>query len=425
MSTEKPIDPERMNPGVNALILSGGGANGAYEIGVLKALTGGASPATNHKPVSPRVVTGTSIGAFNAAALVSRLREGALTAVSELEKIWTNQIPREAPAQHNYIFRFRGDPFQFLTADQLLANPLVPFQNMAQDSVYYIQNWLSSLAGALKSNGGLVTRLAGMIDFSAVITNEPSTRLVRASIDPARIRESSIELRIASTNWDTGVVRVFENADLSDDCAVNIVLSSTAIPGLFPPVLIDGDSYVDGGVIMNTPLLPALRALRELHERGKKPGAEPDTEPDTLHLIYLDPDVKSIPVSTMHSSLDTLMRMFTVQFASKINQDISRVAMVNRSAVQLKEMGAVTDEQKESFKKVAGVSRLRPVVIHRYHPRDDLGNGILGWLDFKRERIERLIDRGYRDAVEHDCRRSGCVFEDGVPLTAPPQYLEQ
>jgi NTE family protein len=407
MSTEKPVDTEKMNPGVNALILSGGGANGAYEIGVLKALTGGASPATNHKPLSPGVVTGTSIGAFNAAALVSRLQNGALTAVSDLEKIWLNQIPREAPAQHNYVFRFRGDPFQFLNFDQLMANPLVPLRHMAQDSVHYIQNWLSNLAFALKSSGGLVTRLAGMIDFSAVITNEPSTRLVRSSIDPARIRESHVKLRIASTNWDTGVVRVFENDDLTDDCAVNIVLSSTAIPGLFPPVLIDGDSYVDGGVIMNTPLLPALRAQAE-----------------TLHLIYLDPDVRSIPVLTMHSSLDTLMRMFTVQFASKINQDIRRVAMVNRSAAQLKQMPAVNDEQREAFKKVAGVSNMRPVVVHRYHPRDDLGNGILGWLDFSRERIERLIDRGYRDAVEHDCSRSGCVFEDGTKQPAPPRDLD-
>ena len=46
-------------------------------------------------------------------------------------------------------------------------------------------------------------------------------------------------------------------------------------------------------------------------------------------------------------------------------------------------------------------------------PRDDLGGGILGWLDFSRERVQRLIDRGFRDAVAHDCDRSGCVRADG------------
>ena len=42
-------------------------------------------------------------------------------------------------------------------------------------------------------------------------------------------------------------------------------------------MVIDGDSFVDGGLVMNTPLLPALRA-----------GAE------TIHVIYLDPAVKAI-----------------------------------------------------------------------------------------------------------------------------------
>ena len=34
---------------------------------------------------------------------------------------------------------------------------------------------------------------------------------------------------------------------------------------------------------------------------------------DTLHLVYLDPDVKSIPLGALHSTLDTMVRMFSVQ----------------------------------------------------------------------------------------------------------------
>ena len=54
-----------------AVILSGGGANGAYEVGVLKALLTGQSPATDFQPLDPDIFTGTSVGAFNAALLVS------------------------------------------------------------------------------------------------------------------------------------------------------------------------------------------------------------------------------------------------------------------------------------------------------------------------------------------------------------------
>jgi hypothetical protein len=36
--------------------------------------------------------------------------------------------------------------------------------------------------------------------------------------------------------------------------------------------------------------------------------------------------------------------------------------------------------------------------------------GPLGFLDFSFEHIDQLIQRGYRDAVEHDCTASGCVL---------------
>jgi predicted acylesterase/phospholipase RssA len=55
-----------------AVILSGGGATGAYEAGVLKALFTGASPATGYKPLAADVFTGTSVGSFNAAFMVSQ-----------------------------------------------------------------------------------------------------------------------------------------------------------------------------------------------------------------------------------------------------------------------------------------------------------------------------------------------------------------
>ena len=50
-----------------AVVLSGGGANGAYEVGVLLALCEGASPATDYVPLSAEIYTGTSVGAYNVA----------------------------------------------------------------------------------------------------------------------------------------------------------------------------------------------------------------------------------------------------------------------------------------------------------------------------------------------------------------------
>src|SRR5205085_841645 len=90
-----------------AVILSGGGANGAYEIGVLKALFTGQCPSTrrdldnpNEKPgmLNPDIFAGTSVGAFNAAFLVAKwmsYREMAIpgtVAIADLERFWLEKI---------------------------------------------------------------------------------------------------------------------------------------------------------------------------------------------------------------------------------------------------------------------------------------------------------------------------------------------
>ena len=54
----------------HAIVLSGGGAYGAFEIGVMKVLFSGRSPSTRYTPVQADILTGTSVGAFNAAMIV-------------------------------------------------------------------------------------------------------------------------------------------------------------------------------------------------------------------------------------------------------------------------------------------------------------------------------------------------------------------
>jgi hypothetical protein len=54
------------------------------------------------------------------------------------------------------------------------------------------------------------------------------------------------------------------------------------------------------------------------------------------------------------------------------------------------------------------------VTIHRYFPKKPLG-GVLGLLNFSRESIEGMIERGYTDACEHDCTANGCVIPKREP----------
>ena len=94
----------------SALVLSGGGVFGAYEVGVTLALTRGASGGTGSRPLEPSVFTGTSAGAFNAAFLASRGEQPAGRAAAELARVWYERIADQGDGAGNGVFRFRTTP---------------------------------------------------------------------------------------------------------------------------------------------------------------------------------------------------------------------------------------------------------------------------------------------------------------------------
>src|SRR5262245_39218523 len=76
----------------HAVILSGGGAKGAYEIGVMEAIFSGSVRCLEKKDVDPVVFAGTSVGSYNAAYLVSRRSKHAKDALLDLKAIWQTHI---------------------------------------------------------------------------------------------------------------------------------------------------------------------------------------------------------------------------------------------------------------------------------------------------------------------------------------------
>lgn len=80
----------------SALVLSGGGANGAYDVGVVKALVEGQSPATGRRRLEPSAIAATSIGTFNAAVLLSNLAGGWPEAGSALHRVWSDRIAAQS-----------------------------------------------------------------------------------------------------------------------------------------------------------------------------------------------------------------------------------------------------------------------------------------------------------------------------------------
>lgn len=386
----------------HAMILSGGGANGAYEVGVLKALLCGDAPVTDNVPLDPDIVTGTSIGAYNASLLVAGLADGPKAALNRLQDIWFNLIPHDDNTGHNHVLRYRANPLDLLSPKYVATHPVEPYTKLAADLCYLAKDFYRRGLTFFISPGEVETRLLKLVDLSILISNDPEYRLIKDTINFEALRRSDKILKIAVTNWRTGELEIFEKADLTDDIGPQAIMASTAIPGIFPQVEVDGEYYADGGVVMNTPLSPAIQA-----------GA------DILHMVYLDPDVKSIPLLPVRDAVDTFSRYMTIGFAAAVNNDIETARQINKG-IDVLERAASGDALSEAdlrpfilaagkLAAVASKKKYKKLVIHRYQPRDTLG-GLLGMLNFNRDRISDLMDRGFEDTINHSCEESRCVL---------------
>jgi predicted acylesterase/phospholipase RssA len=379
---------------IQGMVLSGGGASGAYEVGVAKALL-----TKGELPLDPQVFAGTSIGSFNASFLVSRWDSHGRSAIAELEALWLDQLAvfLGGFGRANGMFRVRGSPLDLLNPTTYLPNPLRPPARLAEDGARLLLEAMRRVSYLGLSKENVLQRVANLFDVSLLLATEPWEAVIR-SIDFSAVRHSTRRLRIAATNWQTGELRVFTNRDMTDETGPLAIEASSAIPGLLPLVRIGAEPHVDGGVVMNTPL-----------ELGIQAGAE------ELHVVYLDPAIRAIPTAALNSTLDSAYRQQVISWATIMNEDIETTRWVNRTLRAMQRLREDPGHAAEVawLERELGVEGLKLLTVHRYHPRDDLAGGALGLLNFERAHVARLIERGFDDATHHDCVESGCVLAGG------------
>src|SRR5215472_9736327 len=117
-----------------AVVLSGGVAYSAYQVGVLKALFEGRSPAVADRgPLRPDIFVGSSGGAVNAATMVSQLSAGDSAPVRFLEDVWVNQYATDPGRCQEGAIRIRGAPENFWNPACWLRRPLQPLAWFLED----------------------------------------------------------------------------------------------------------------------------------------------------------------------------------------------------------------------------------------------------------------------------------------------------
>lgn len=387
--------------GTQALILSGGGAQAAYEVGVMSELLPGHSPATDYTPVDPGVLVGTSAGSINAGLLLSVGGGSALEATKYMEDVWLEDMATFPGKCCGGVYRLRAEFLAAMNSGCVLAHPVKSLSQFAADSTVLARTAARRAIGFVMSRGAIEQKALEFIDISALISSDPLAELVQSKVRLDEVRRSSWKLRVAATNWRTGEVRVFDKGEMTDDFGHRILLASSALPGIFPPVEIEGDPYVDGGVVMNTPLKPAIDA-----------GA------DTLHIICMDPDMSRVPLGRSPSTLTMLSRSIEINLRTAIVEDIGYATAVNQAIALTSGQISRPETTEVSSRHLAraAVKQMvepeteparRPLTMHLHYPSGGLN---VGWLSFERDSIARLIKRGREDAIYHDCAANHCVF---------------
>jgi NTE family protein len=211
------------------LVLTGGGAKGAYQVGALKYLA--------EIGFKPHIIAGSSIGALNSAILSAD--RPFPDAVDHLEKLWAK-----------------------------LAK-LKPLKINALAILIYAVNFVAPLIARI-----LVKFWKLRLDSMSLFDPSPIERFVREAINPSELRKGT-ELWVTAfpcmkfygikidnffefirTRTGTGVHWLCVN-DLKDDEALyNLLLASAALPWVFPRRKVNNVFYIDGGLADNVPLKP-------------------------------------------------------------------------------------------------------------------------------------------------------------------------
>jgi NTE family protein len=399
--------PNQPSRGKSALVLSGGGAFGAYEVGVIAALCNGSAPSTAGSRLDPDIFSGTSVGNFNAAVMAMNIG-GARASAERLHHIWTDEIADNHNGRGNGVYRIRALPTSYLD----LARPGSPLEQMERlvetariFTTYTAKRGLRFLA----SDDDIFERVAGLVDISALFDVSEFYSLVRKSVNPEILRASGKTLRVTATGWNTGDAQEFDFPRMTDAETWSAIEASAAIPAVFPPVTLWGDIFIDGGVVMNTPIKPAVLA-----------GA---TE---LHVVSLNPDIPQLPPTHVDNTFDTFNRVYAMMLTTMIAEDIESARWINEGVEALERIDAgeeLTTPLGRQFTRVAGqvYNKLKAdgtlyekLTIHRYYPKESLG-GMVEMLNFHRSAVDKLIDEGYRETLAHDCALNNCVVPAVVP----------
>ena len=332
-----------MDQARSALVLQGGGALGAYELGAARALY-----ENNH--FNPDLIAGVSIGAITA-VLLARPARG-LKPLEALEAFWE----------------------KVTVPGLMLPPPLRRFASFFGNRNFFVPrldyfdwpNWTH-----IYETAPLRDTLKELVD-----------------LDSLPDRTSAPAILVSATDLEDGQIRYFYSRE--DTLTVDHIVASGSLPPAFPMTLIENRSYWDGGLFDNTPLGAVIKKLD--HAKGVQ---------RTIYVVNLFPNKAPLP----RNLLEVQERMKNIHFANKSSADLETLRRLSEVAELMEALESLPggnplkdDPTYEAVKKRDYIHVPRIVSITPPEPVSEIRE--YGDSDFSPDAIRMRAEQGYAQTMK-------------------------
>jgi NTE family protein len=272
-------------PGQVVLVLQGGGALGAFQVGVHQAL--------HEAGVEPHWVVGTSIGAINAAIIAGN--------------------PPQRRLERLHAFWHRVEHRSWLPPWPALPGAAGAMNNLTALS------WGVPGFFRVGSTAALGPHAKVGIERAAWYDTSPLRATLLELVDFEYLNRKSMRLTVGAVNARTGAMRYFDSRD--ESITVDHIMASGALPPAFPAVRIDGEPYWDGGIYSNTPTEVVFE--------------DSPRRDSVIFAVHVWNPEGNEPASI----LDVTHRHKEIQYASRAHAHIKKLQQVHRLRHVIRELG--------------------------------------------------------------------------------------